>query len=102
MKMSPAGALAAGNADASPDAIVPTESIGAYTNKEVEKKKSTWGGRRVKGAGSKAAALIGNEDSDSEATRKEKKQLAAKASKSFKNSQSMKGKHLVIFFCGLL
>jgi hypothetical protein len=102
MKISPAGALAAGNADASPDAIVPTESIGAYTNKGVEKKKSTWGGRRVKGAGAKTAALIGNEDSDSEATRKEKKQLAAKASKSFKNSQSMKGKHLVIFFCGLL
>ena len=100
MKILPAGAMAADNADSSPDATVPTESIGANTNKWGEKKKSTWGGRRVKGGGAKPAALIVN-DSDSEATRKEKKQLAAKASKSYKNSLSMKGKHLLIFFCGL-
>jgi hypothetical protein len=108
MKILPAGALAADNTDASPDAIVPTESIGAETNKGAEK-KSAWGGKRIKSASAKAAALImnesvltkvesENEDSDSEATRKEKKQLAAKASKSFKNSQSMKGKILAMFF----
>ena len=111
MKISPAGALATDNTDAPLDAIVPTENIGAETNKGAEK-KSALGGKRVKSASAKAAALIvnesiltkvesDNEDSDSEATRKEKKQLAAKASKSFKNSQSMKGKILVIFLCEL-
>jgi hypothetical protein len=106
MKISPADSLATDNADASPDATMPTESIGADTNKGSEKKKSTWGGRRVKSAGAKpenvpTKAESDNEDSDSEATRKEKKQLAAKASKSWKNSQSMKGKHLVIISCRL-
>jgi hypothetical protein len=110
MKISPAGALAADDSETSPNAIIATESITTEPNRKVEGGKGTWGGRRVKSA--KAPSLTvdediatkvesDNEDSDSEATRKEKKKLAAKASKSLKNSQSMKGKHLIIFFCGL-
>lgn len=105
MKISPAVALAAENAENSPGPILTTESISTDPNKKVDTKRGALGGRRGKVAKATDHSVdediptkieSENEDSDSEATRKHKKTLAAKASKAMKNSQSMKGKHLVI------
>jgi hypothetical protein len=102
MKISPARALAIGSGETSPNTNLIAGIFSTEPNKEVEKKKAPWGGRRIKAtkaADQDVAAKIesDNEGSDSEATRKEKKALAAKASKAMKNSQSMKGKHPVTF-----
>jgi hypothetical protein len=106
MKISPAGALAIDNAETSPNATLGKESIDPETNKKLEKQKDPWSGKRVKGikvGGEDIDDKVesDNEDTDSDATRKEKKVLAAKASKAAKNSLSMKGMHPVTFFFGL-
>jgi hypothetical protein len=103
MKISPARALAVDNGETSPNTDLVAGIFSTEPDKEVEKKKAPWGGRRIKAtkaADQDVAAKVesDNEGSDSEATRKEKKALAAKASKAMKNSQSMKGKHPVTFF----